>query len=223
MTNTNTTSKTNTIWWIVIIALVIGVVVGVIWLAERNNASTDGTTVGDAAIVTADDWATIDHDTDVTLIEYGDFQCPFCGSFHGMVRSALRDLPDVRFVYRHYPLTSIHNNARLAAQAAEAAGQQEKFWEMYDQLYDGQDAWSDLSSSAAKAKFIEYAGDLGLDTTQFEADLESSAVEQAVSDDVASARSINAPGTPTLILNGVKISNPRSAAELKQTLQDAAK
>jgi protein-disulfide isomerase len=79
-------------------------------------------------------------DAPVTLVEYGDFQCPYCGQAEAVVREILRDFGDVRYVWRHLPLNDVHPNAQLAAEAAEAAGDQGRFWAMYDLLLANQDA-----------------------------------------------------------------------------------
>jgi protein-disulfide isomerase len=212
----------NKLWWILLSVLIIGTIVGIIWLAEGNRSSdSSGTDVGDAAIVADDEQTKGPADAAVTLIEYSDFQCPFCRNFYNYAKIALRDNPDVRSVYRHYPLTSIHPRADLAARASEAAGLQGKFWEMHDVLFDEQDQWSKMNASTAEGQFIQYAADLGLDVAQFTSDLSNSVVRARVQAGIASARAIGATGTPTLILNGEKINIPRSAAELSQILRDA--
>ena len=100
----------------------------------------------------------------VTMVEYGDFECPYCGMAEPAVRELLRDYGEVRYVWRHLPLNDVHPNAQLAAEAAEAAGKQGTFWEMHDLLLDHQDA---LNPRA----LIGYADSLGLDTDRFAADL----------------------------------------------------
>ena len=100
----------------------------------------------------------------VTLVEYGDFECPYCGQAEPAVRGLIREYGELRFVFRHLPLTDVHPHAQLAAEAAEAAAEQGAFWEMHDTLMDHQGAltFGDL---------VRYAGDLGLDTARFAADL----------------------------------------------------
>ena len=100
----------------------------------------------------------------VTVVEYGDFECPYCGQAEPAVRELLRDFGDVRYVWRHLPLTDVHPDAQLAAEAAEAAGRQGAFWEMHDLLMDHQGA-------LRTRDLIGYAASLGLDTDRFAADL----------------------------------------------------
>ncbi len=134
-------------------------------------------------------------DAPVTLVEYGDFECPYCGQAEPAVRELLRDFGDVRYVWRHLPLNDVHPEAQLASEAAEAAGRQGKFWEMHDQLLDHQDA-------LRPRDLIGYAASLGLDTNRFAADLRKHAGAAHVSEDVDSADLSNVSGTPTFFVNG---------------------
>ena len=131
----------------------------------------------------------------VTVVEYGDFECPYCGQAEPAVRELLRDFGDVRYVWRHLPLTDVHPEAQLAAEAAEAAGRQGAFWEMHDLLMDHQDA-------LRPRDLIGYAASLGLDTDRFAADLRKHAGAAHVSEDVDSADLSNVSGTPTFFVNG---------------------
>ena len=123
----------------------------------------------------------------VTVVEYGDFECPYCGLAEPAVRELLRDYGEVRYVWRHLPLNDVHPNAQLAAEAAEAAGKQGAFWDMHDLLLDHQDA---LNPRA----LIGYADSLGLDTDRFAADLRKHAGAAHVSEDVDSADLSNVSG-----------------------------
>jgi len=131
----------------------------------------------------------------VTVVEYGDFECPYCGQAEPAVRELLRDFGDVRYVWRHLPLNDVHPEAQLASEAAEAAGRQGKFWEMHDLLLDHQDA-------LRPRDLIGYAASLGLDTNRFAADLRKHAGAAHVSEDVDSADLSNVSGTPTFFVNG---------------------
>jgi len=131
----------------------------------------------------------------VTLVEYGDFECPYCGQAEPVVRELLADYGDLRYVWRHLPLSDVHPHAQLAAEAAEAAARQGKFWEMHDQLLDHQ--------GALTAKdLIRYAGDLGLNIELFIRDLREHAGEAKVAADVDSADLSGVSGTPTFFVNG---------------------
>ncbi len=131
----------------------------------------------------------------VTVVEYGDFECPYCGQAEPAVRELLRDFGDVRYVWRHLPLTDVHPDAQFAAEAAEAAGRQGKFWEMHDLLLDHQDALHPRD-------LMGYAASLGLNTDRFAADLRKHAGAAHVSEDVDSADLSNVSGTPTFFVNG---------------------
>ena len=131
----------------------------------------------------------------VTLVEYGDFECPFCGRAEPVVRELLRDFGDIRYVWRHLPLTDVHPHAQLAAEAAEAAAAQDAFWEMHDLLLARQDALTPRD-------LIAYAGELGLDVDRFTEDLRRHAGAGRVAEDVDSADLSNVSGTPTFFVNG---------------------
>jgi protein-disulfide isomerase len=131
----------------------------------------------------------------VTVVEYGDFQCPYCGQAEPVVRELLRDFADVRYVWRHLPLNDVHPQAQVAAEAAEAAADQGAFWEMHDLLLDHQDALrpSDL---------IGYAEQLGLNAERFMNDLRGNVGAPRVAEDVDSADLSGVSGTPTFFING---------------------
>ena len=131
----------------------------------------------------------------VTLVEYGDFECPFCGQAEPVVRELLRGHGDIRYVWRHLPLNDVHPHAELAADASEAAAEQGAFWELHDLLLDHQDA-------LGVEDLIGYAGDLGLDTDRFAGDLERRIGAARVSEDVDGADLSNVSGTPTFFVNG---------------------
>ena len=131
----------------------------------------------------------------VTLVEYGDFECPYCGMAEPVVRELLRDYGEIRYVWRHLPLTDVHPNAQMAAEAAEAAARQGAFWEMHDLLLDHQDALHPRD-------FVRYADSLGLDTEKFIADLHKHAGRGHVEEDLESADLSNVSGTPTFFVNG---------------------
>jgi protein-disulfide isomerase len=139
----------------------------------------------------------------VTLVEYSDFQCPACAAFQPVLKELMAAYGDkLRFEYQHYPLP-IHNFSQQAAVAAEAAGQQGKFFEMHDKLFENQKEWS--GSATPQAFFIKYAQDLGLDVELFKTHLKSSVLRDAVRDDLNKAKELSLTGTPTFFLNGQKM------------------
>jgi Na+/H+ antiporter NhaA len=133
----------------------------------------------------------------VTVVEYGDFECPYCGQAEPVVRELLRDFGDVTYVWRHLPLNDVHPNAQQAAEAAEAATEQGAFWEMHDLLLDHQEAlgFDDL---------LGYADQLGLDVERFEEDLRTRVGARRVAEDVDSADLSGVSGTPTFFINGIR-------------------
>jgi Na+/H+ antiporter NhaA len=133
-------------------------------------------------------------DAPVTLVEYGDFECPYCGLAEPVVRDLLRDFGDLRYVWRHLPLNDVHPHTQTAAEAAEAATEQGRFWEMHDLLLAHQDALTDED-------LIGYAGRLGLDLDRFRDDLERHAGAGRIAEDVDGADLSGVSGTPTFFIN----------------------
>jgi Na+/H+ antiporter NhaA len=131
----------------------------------------------------------------VTLVEYGDFECPYCGRAEPIIRELLRDFGDVRYVWRHLPLSDVHANAQLAAEAAEAAADQGAFWEMHDLLFQHQDALQ-------PDDLISYAGELGLDVDRFTRTLQEHTGAVRIAEDIDSADLSGVSGTPTFFVNG---------------------
>src|SRR5215212_6693393 len=137
----------------------------------------------------------------VTLEEFSDFQCPACGGLEPGLRRVMKDYEGrgVRLIFRNYPL-QMHKYAFLAARAAEAAGQQGKFWEMHDLIYDNQKEWSD--SMEPRVQFESYATRLGLDVQRFKTDSERQDLAERIKADYGRGMSLNVKGTPTIFLNG---------------------
>ncbi len=150
----------------------------------------------------------------ITVVEFADFQCPGCGASAPMMEQLNEMYKDqVRIVFRHFPLQQ-HKNARLAAVAAEAAGEQGKFWEMYKTLFGKQTDWSELAKPASL--FVSYAKELGLDTTKFEQDLASTKYNEKIERDIKEALGYGVNSTPTFFVNGEKfVGVPGSAFKNK--------
>ncbi len=148
----------------------------------------------------ANPWARGGTSARVTLEEFSDFQCPACGALEPGLRRVVKDYGDrVRLIFRNFPL-QMHKYAFQASRAAEAAGQQGKFWEMHDMLYDNQKEWSD--SMEPRVQFDAYATRLGLDVQKFKTDMERQDLAERIKADYARGMSLNVGGTPTIYING---------------------
>jgi hypothetical protein len=155
-------------------------------------------------------------DAPLTLVEYGDFECPFCGRATGTVEELRAHFGDrLRYVFRHVPLVDVHPHARLAAEAAEAAGAQGRFWELHDRLFADQDRLT-------AADLLEHAAAAGLDVPRFARDLGSSRFARRVEEDVESAEASGVAGTPTFFVNGRRHTGPFDTDSLAAALLAAA-
>lgn len=158
-------------------------------------------------------------DAPVTIIEFADFQCPACAQTAPVLIELLTKYEgQVRLVYRHFPLVTTHDNAFLAAQAAEAAGRQEKFWVMNELLYARQKEWSALSD--ARERFTSYATELNLDQGQFVADLDHQELIDRIRLGLGDSEALGLTSTPTLFINGQRQDGLSSAA-LEAAIQAA--
>lgn len=166
--------------------------------------------------VSETDWVEGPQDALVTLVVYSDFQCPICVAFEPVLVQLREAYPDeLRVVFRHYPLISIHDKAFLAAAASEAAGLQGKFWEMKALLFETtSETWSMMSPDEFETWLAGAGSDLGLDATQFSSDLKSQAITEKVQQAYDSAASIPIPGTPFLLINGQPYQSARDFANL---------
>jgi protein-disulfide isomerase len=140
----------------------------------------------------------------VTLTEYGDFECPACGSYYPVVKQIREKFgDDITFQFRNFPLIQIHQHAFEAHRAAEAASLQGKFWEMYDLLYSRQQTWT--RSASPSSDFEGYASELSLDMAKFKTDFASSAVNDTINADIAEGQKLKLTGTPSFFLDGKQI------------------
>jgi len=189
---------------------------GGLFFAAQNGNNGGGAKVA----ITAEDWTRGASSPKVTIIEYGDFQCPACGAYEPLFRQAQEDFKDsLLFAYRHFPLVQIHPNALLASKACEAAGKQGKFWEMHDLLFEKQTEWSNATN--AKDLVKGYAASLALDATRFATDLDSKEIEEKIRNHYEGGAKVGVSGTPSLFVNGEKVTNPRDYQELKRMIEDA--
>ncbi|HLZ14554.1 MAG TPA: thioredoxin domain-containing protein [Candidatus Saccharimonadales bacterium] len=158
--------------------------------------------------------------TGVTLLEYGDYECPYCGQYYPTVKQVAAKYNDqITFQFRNLPLVQIHQNALASARAAEAAGMQGKFWEMHDLLYENQQQW--VQSNVAEGIFDQYATSLGLNLTQFKSDYASDKVNNSINADInAFQKTGQEESTPTFFLDG-KLVRPGNTVDAFSSLIDA--
>jgi protein-disulfide isomerase len=162
--------------------------------------------------VRSDDHVQGNPNAPVTIIEYSDLQCPYCASFDKTMRQVMENYgDDVRWVYRHFPLSSIHPYARAAAEASECAAEQGKFWEYADNIFDNQSSLSQNYLSSA-------AEQVGLNTAQFEDCLSSGKYSSQVSADYQEGLSLGVTGTPTSFINGQKVPGTLTYQQMQSIL-----
>lgn len=195
--------------FISILAAIIVIFFGIIFLNKDSSDKSSGTSTSTAK--------TSSHiigqgQKGVTLVEYGDYQCPICNVFYSAIKQATEALSsDIYFQFSHLPLVQLHQNAFSSARAAEAAGLQGKFWEMHGKLYENQDPTGKTGWVASKdplSVYSVYAQEIGIDIAQFKTDFASSKVNDVINADIAAFKKTGRPeATPTLFLNGKPLDN----------------
>jgi protein-disulfide isomerase len=219
-------AKKATIWFIVgFVVLVTAVLIflGVTTSNSETSANASSTFVATTAPpITSTDWTMGSSTAPVSLIEYGDYQCPACGAYYPIVKQLLAaEGSNIFFVFRNFPLPQ-HPDAEAAAEAAEAAGLQGQYWPMHDLLYENQNTWSQaLPSDVAADYFNGYASSLGLNVAKFDADMNSSQVANKIANDVAGGNAASINHTPTFFVNLTQIPNPASYDDFKSVIDQA--
>jgi protein-disulfide isomerase len=201
--------------WIIFAVIVVGLLAALVISSRNANPPVDVSNVNPNSLqaATAQNGNIADHtfgetNSKVTLIEYGDFECPYCGQAHPQIKAISQQYASqITFVFRNFPITQIHPNAKAAAATVEAAGLQGKYWEMHNLIYESQSTWQDLTGSDRDNQFLAYAKQLGLDTAKFTTDVASSAVLKKISFDEAIANKIGVSATPTFYLDGTVVSS----------------
>jgi len=197
------------------------VVIGlIVWgmIAASNKAEKESALLPTADKITSEDWSRGNASSSVSIVEYSDFQCPACAAFYPLVEEVSAKLgTQFHFAYRHFPLTQ-HLNAVPAAQAAEAAGRQGKFWEMYSEIFTQQENWA--TSTDAKTYFDGYAKKIGLDMEKFNADYDLPEIKAKIEDSIKGGIKAGVNSTPSFFLNGKKV-NPQSYEQFKKLIEEA--
>lgn len=219
--------------WIIFVTVCVLLFGGLVVWSGRDRVDVSGVDTNKIQGATEASGDIADHvygntNAKVVLVEYGDFQCPGCGSAHPIVKNVTEKYKDqVAFVYRNFPLTNIHPNARAAAASAEAAGKLGKYWEVHNALFENQSAWSNASTSERGGVFANFAVQAGLKKDEFTSklDSESARINKKINFDIALGRKLNVTGTPTFYLNGKKLENDKYNSEeaLDATIRDALK
>ena len=223
-------NKNNTVKWIaitIVSALFLLLFVGIIVVAKNKNKpqtengavkfSNSGhprmlTKEGKDASISASQATQA-----ITMVEYGDLQCPACKAYHPLVLDVLKAYPEqLKLVFKNYPLTTVHRNAMAAAITAEAAGKQGKYCEFVDMVYEKQLEWSELDDP--QGKFEEYVKALGLSVEQFKKDQQDKAITTLINDERNEGIQNGVTGTPSFFINGKKIENPANLDAFKKVI-----
>ena len=212
----------------VVIVIALLCIFGGIFIATKHKANGPTTSNSNVAPTSHQEGQGQKH---VTLIEYGDYQCPACGEYYPLMKQVFNKYQaDITFQFRNFPITSKHPNAFAGARAAEAAAKQGKFWQMHDKLYDenvtyytaqnqGQVYNTWITATDPTSYFNQYAQALGLDVTKFKQDFQSASVNDLINADINAANAIGTDATPTFALDGKKVSpTPQSLAAFNKLL-----
>ena len=167
--------------------------------------------------VDADDHSTGPEDAPITLVEYGDFECPHCGRAYPIVKAVQDHLGNqLRFVFRNFPISESHPHAENAAEASEAAAAQDRYWQMHDMLFENQNALEDVD-------LVSYAEEIGLDVERFERELENGTYTNDVAEDFSTGVRSGVNGTPTFFVNGERFDGDwTDPSVFAQSLLDAS-
>jgi protein-disulfide isomerase len=221
-----------TIWFIVgfIVVVTAGVIIAGAYSSGTPSSTASSTFVSTTApAITSADWTEGNPNAKVSLIEYGDFECPACGEYFPVVQQLFQEHSStVLFVFRNFPLYTVHPFAGISAQAAEAAGLEggvAKYWAMNNLLYNKQTDWSTnaaLTPSQVVSQYFDgYAQSIGLDVNAFNSDINASSVANKIQNDVTGGTNASIDHTPTFFINLKQIPNPTSLNDFEATLNAA--
>lgn len=194
--------------WIIFSVLIVGIFGVLIYFSSKDRIDVSAVDTqkihpGSESSGGISDHASGKKDSKVILVEYADFQCPGCNATYPKLKKITEKYQDkIAFVFRNFPLTSIHPNALAAASAAEAAGLQGKYWQMNHLIFENNSSWSRSGISERTGIFVGFARQLSLDIKKFEADMASPAVSKKITFDIALGKKQGVSGTPTIFLNG---------------------
>jgi protein-disulfide isomerase len=188
--------------FLAVLAAIVLVFVGIIAFSGSKNDSSHKS----SSSSTLTEHVTGNTNSSVTLVEYGDYQCPYCQQYYQTVKQVVDTNKDkIKFQFRNFPLNNIHQNAFAAARAAEAAGMQNRYWEMHDMLYETINWQIWTRQGSPQSSFETYAKQLGLNLAQFKTDFASEKVNNLINADMAEGNRLGITGTPTFFLDGKQI------------------
>jgi protein-disulfide isomerase len=168
-----------------------------------------------------------DKNAKLTIVEFSDFQCPFCKQYFDQTDAQIQEkyvkTGKAKFTYRHYPLTTIHPNAQIAAEASECANEQDAFWKFHDLLFQNQDTWSQQSATDVINSFVDYAGQAGINADQFRSCVEAHKYKKKVDDDAAAGAQVQVDGTPAFFVNGYRLTGAQPFSEFEKVIEEQLK
>lgn len=208
---------------IVVIVVAVAVAAGIAVFLSRQSAAPAGTSPNKIATDALPGGGHVrgKESAPITLVEFGDYQCPSCGFYYPIVEETLkRNADKVKLEFHHYPLIQMHPHALAAAMAVEAAGDQGKYWEMHDMIYIHQAEWSRLQNP--ESEFLTYAAQLNLDANKFMQSVKSTDVENRIAEDIRRGTKVNVNGTPTFFINGQQVDPLPKGVDEFSALIDAA-
>ncbi len=197
--------------WIIFSVIAVGLLGGLVFFSSKSRVEVGDVNPDVVQAASAANGNIADHTlgvpaSKVILTEYGDFQCPYCANEAPLIKQIAEKYSNqITFIFRNFPLTTIHPNGRAAAGAVEAAGLQGKYWDMFDKIYQNQSSWENLTGTDRNDFFVDYAKSLGLNTDTFIKDSASDAVSQKIAFDQAIGKKLGVDSTPTFYLDGVKV------------------
>lgn len=199
--------------WIIFAVICVAILGSLVYVSSKNKVDVTNVNADKPLAASAESGNIADHvfgkaDSKVILVEYGDFQCPGCGNAHPSVRTLTEKYKDqITFVFRNFPLTSIHPNAKAAAAAVEAAGLQNKYWEMHNKIFEEKSEWENASATNRTDVFVSFANDLNLNIDTFKTDMTGASVNKKIGFDMAVGKKEGVDSTPTFHLNGTVLTN----------------
>ncbi len=201
--------------------ITLAIVIGSVFLLGKSSPTVSATKVDQALLLGKNAYVIGNKNAKVTIVEFGDYQCPACATAYPVTKQLLKDYNGkIKLVFRNFPIPE-HQNELAAAESAEAAGSQGKFWQMHDLLYSNQDSWGE--STHAMDYFLKYAKKLKLNMTKFQSDVTGSKYASNITRDQADAEKLGVNFTPTFYVNGEVLSTDATYDNLQSAIDAAMK